>query len=78
MWSNLCVVSIDFHGGGFPLAGFLLACVMCFQVLHVAFIITISGAVIAFIWEAVITFICGAVIAALILILDVFCSSCGS
>ena len=53
----------------FPLI-FTVACVMCFQVLRVAFIITICG--------AVITFICGAVIAALILILDVFCSSCGS
>ena len=41
----------------FPLI-FTVACVMCFQVLRVAFIITICGAVIAFIWEAVNAFIC--------------------
>ena len=55
-YSSIMLVSEPMSGStcvSFPLI-FSVACVMCFQVLHVAFIITICGAVIAFIWEAVI------------------------
>ena len=45
---------------------------MCFQVLHVAYIVTICGTVITLICGAVIAFICGAVIASSILVLLVF------